>query len=342
MINLDTRLELLHSLKIYLETASEELEQVINKACLENPWFTKSNITKSLHAICNKYLDERELLKAIKKYHLDRGNGTVKKIAIIMAGNIPLVGFQDWLHVFLTGNQAIVKQSDKAKILFSHIVDKMKSWHTSFDKTTQIEEKLKVFDAIIATGSNNSFRYFEYYYAKYPNILRKNRNSVAVLGGNESEIDLTNLCADIFDYFGMGCRNVSHLYVPTDYSFDQLLYCTEQIVELCYFEKYRRNYDYQLATMMLNKELFYQSTNILLRKSPLYVAPIATLNYSLYDDIIDVIDNINQRNDEIQCVVSAFNLNGIKTVLPGESQKPGLLDFADNIDTLAFLNGIKL
>lgn len=342
MINLDKRLELLFSLKNYLETKREEFDQVISKACLENPWFTKSNVTKSLHAICNKYLDERELINAIEKYYIGRSNTKAKKVAIIMAGNIPLVGFQDWLHVFLTGHQAIVKQSDKDKILFSHIVDKMTSWDSSFTNTTQIMNKLNSFDAIIATGSNNSFRYFEYYYGKYPNILRKNRNSIAVLDGTENEIELTNLCADIFDYFGMGCRNVSHLYVPTDYAFDQLLFCTEKLEELSCFEKYRRNYDYQLAIMMLNKELFYQSSNVLLRKSPQYVAPIATLNYSNYEDINDVIDTINQRKDEIQCVVSKHNLNGINTILPGESQLPGLLDFADNIDTLAFLNRISV
>lgn len=340
MINLDTRLELLHSLKIYLETGSEELDQIINKASLENPWFTKRNVSKALHAICNNYLDEKELLNAVNKYNLNHRRSAAKKIAIIMAGNIPLVGFQDWLHVFLSGNQAIVKQSEKDKVLFSHIVDKMTSWHPSFSKTTQIEDSLKSFDAIIATGSNNSFRYFEYYFAKYPNILRKNRNSIAVLDGSESQSDLTNLCSDTFDYFGMGCRNVSHLYVRTDYSFDQFLNCTEQVEELCYFEKYRRNFDYQLAIMMLNKESFYQSSNVLLRKSPRYDAPIATLNYSLYNDVNEVIGNINQRKDEIQCVVSRLNLKGINTLLPGESQLPGLLNFADNIDTLAFLNQI--
>lgn len=271
--------------------------------------------------------------------NLPDGDSTVatgwvpKTIGIVMAGNIPLAGFHDFLAAFISGHRQIIKPSSKDTHLIYTIVEKLKEWEPETANYIAFSEQLKNCDAYIATGSNNSARYFDYYFAKYPHIIRRNRTSAAILTGNESTAELEQLADDVYLYFGLGCRNVTKIYVPRNYDFIPLLEAFKKYNRLFDNHKYKNNYDYQLAIMIINKIYYMTNGSILLREDPSLFSPISQLNYEFYDDVYQVKNSL-QNNNDIQCVV------GTEFIPFGQAQKPALSDYADKANTLKFLTDL--
>ena len=247
-----------------------------------------------------------------------------------MAGNIPLVGFHDLLTVFITGHKAIIKTSSKDKVLIRHIVDKLIEWETEISSFIRFEELLKGCEAYIATGSNNSSRYFEYYFGKYPHIIRKNKISIALLTGQETTVELEKLADDVFLYFGLGCRNITRIFVPAAYDFIPLLEAFKKYDYLIDHHKYKNNYDYNLAIHILNNKFYMTNGSVLLSENESFFSPISQLNYSFYSDWEKLISQLKEK-EEIQCIVG-------KGHIPfSQSQRPAIYDYADGIDSMQFL-----
>ncbi|WOD44071.1 acyl-CoA reductase [Hwangdonia lutea] len=301
-----------------------------------NGWFTEENIKFALKGWSDS-LTLENLTTWLQPYNLDTVNP--KKIAVVMAGNIPLVGFHDFLSVLISGHRVLVKQSSNDKHLLPFLAKYLEYVEKDFKgKIEFTEEKLTDFDAVIATGSNNTARYFEYYFKGKPSIIRNNRNSVAVLNGNESPEDLQNLSEDIFRYFGLGCRNVSKLFVPKNYKFDALfeaIYHWHPIVEKA---KYANNYDYNKAVYLMSEFDMLENGFFMIKEDASYASPIATLFYEYYDDAEQLKQKLKADARQIQCVVSNGFLSN--EIAFGNTQKPQLWDYADDVDTIAFLTEI--
>lgn len=340
-LSLDNRIKALDALGKQLLAEEDELNAVITQAALHNKWFTEENIRFALKAIAEHFLDAALLEKWISKYTatkkppFDFAQGDGKKIALIMAGNIPLAGFHDLLCVLLTGNCALIKQSSKDKHLLPYLLNRLCALEPAFQNKFSFVEKLKDFDAVIATGSDNSSRYFEYYFGKYPHIIRKNRNSVAVLTGNETNEQLQRLGKDIFLYFGLGCRNVSKLYVPRGYDFNKLFSALEPFHPLIYHHGYKSNFDYNLTLLIMNGVPYFASDFLMLSENSALSSPLASLYFEYYDTLDEVNSKIRANEHKIQCVAAEC---GITNAVPfGKSQQPELADYADGVDTLRFL-----
>lgn len=301
-----------------------------------NSWFNKKNILFSLENL-SKHLTESSLSKFTESNDLI--NKSSKNVAIIMAGNIPLVGFHDFLSVLISGHSVLVKQSTNDRHLIPFLAKYLEHVEEGFKgKITFTEEKLTNFDAIIATGSNNTARYFEYYFKNKPNIIRKNRNSVAVITGNETKQDFIKLSDDIFQYFGLGCRSVSKLYVPKDYNFDLFFAGMYDKKEIIYNAKYANNYDYNKAVYLMSLYDLLENGFLIIKEDESYSSPIATVFYEYYDNEIDLKIKLHQDKDKIQCIVAN---NFIENEIPfGKTQEPALNDFADGVNTLEFLSSI--
>ena len=239
-----------------------------------------------------------------------------------MAGNIPLVGFHDMLWVFITGHIACIKLSSKDQVLLKHLVETMASWNEEVSRLIIFSEMLKGCDAYIATGSNNSAGHFEYYFGKYPNIIRRNRTSVAILTGKETTDELEKLADDVYLYFGLGCRNVTKIFVPENYDFIKSLTVFKKYNYLADHHKYKNNYDYNLAILLLNKKVYMSNESILLAEESSVFSPISQLNYEYYNNETDLAESLKQ-NNSLQCIVG-------KNFIPfGQAQNPSLNDFAD-------------
>ena len=269
----------------------------------------------------------------VSKYNLQNAN---YKVAIIMAGNFPLAGLHDLICVIITGNKAIIKPSSDDKILINFFVEYL---HEEFPETNEIieiaSEKLGDFDKVIATGSNNTFNYFEYYFRDKSSLLRKNRNSIAVLSGDESENELKLLSDDIFIYFGLGCRNISKIFVPTGYDISQLKNKFNKYNYIINHNKYSNNYNYQKTIKIMNNEVFTDCDYFLMSQSKEINPPISVIYYDYYDDLSQVCDLIKEKRNQIQCIVT--NLQIKNSIRFGEAQDPKLDQYADNSDTINFL-----
>lgn len=322
--------------EILKDLESYEMEQLFYKAETENPWFTIRNIKDAVDAIRDQYLSSDALQRLIDIYHLD-DNIVSRKIGLILAGNIPLVGIHDVICCFLCGHISLLKYSDKDKVLMKWFIDKIKTIEPISSSYFEEVDKLKDYEAAIATGSNASAVHFEYYFRHVPHIIRRNRNSVAVLTGDESDEQLTLLGADVFSYFGLGCRNVSMILVPKTFDIERLIKAFEPYKDIIHHHKYKNNYDYNLALMLLNKETFLQSDFLIFKESDQIISRIASIHYKYYLDQSDLTQWLNARKEEIQCVVSSIQINDINTVSIGEAQCPTIHDFADGVDTMAFL-----
>lgn len=301
-----------------------------------NSWFTKENILFAIQS-WSKALMQEHLNTWIKEEVLPKDSN--KTVAIIMAGNIPLVGFHDFISVLISGHSVLVKQSSNDKHLVPFLAKYLEYVEPSFKgKIKFTEEKLSDFDAVIATGSNNTARYFEYYFKDKPNIIRKNRNSIAILQGNESEEDLENLGEDIFRYFGLGCRSVSKLFVPKGYDFDAFfkgMYKQHNIIQN---KKYANNYDYNKAVYLMSEFDILENGFLMIKEDSSYASPIASIFYEYYDDPVNLKIKLHQEKDNIQCIVASnFIENEISF---GHTQCPQLWDYADGVNTLAFLSKI--
>ena len=330
---LKDRIELLLQLKDKL-VRGNVLKKTLMKTYSENKWFTESFVQEMFAAVVNNYLDENKLAKYIGKYNI-KDNLKVR-IGIIMAGNIPLVGLHDFISVFLSGKYALVKLSSKDKVLWQFLFEEMRKINPAVDEYFEVVESLGEMDGIIATGSNNTNRYFEAYFGKYPNILRKNRTSVAVLNGKETKEELAALGNDIFQYFGLGCRNVSKIFLPKDYDVKSLLNHWKDYIHFVNHDKYKNNFDYNLAVLMMKQVAFIQNDFVLLVEEEHLFSPISVVFYEYYEDKEKLNDTLNLRSNDLQCIVGNENF-GAKTVDFGQSQNPELWDFADGEDTMAFL-----
>ena len=331
-MNIKERIDLLARLGGYLLMGNEELKSAKQKAQVQNAWFTQEFIDVAIKNIADNFLRKELLEKWVEQYKFN-DNVQPKKVGIVMAGNIPLVGFHDFLCVFISGHKAIIKPSSKDEVLLKHIATKILEWNKEAKDYIVFAENLKNCDAYIATGSNNSGRYFEYYFGKYPNIIRRNKTSAAILTGDESEDELLLLADDIQQYFGMGCRNVTHTFVPKDYDFIPLLDALKKYDYFKDFHKYRNNYDYQLALLILNNKFYMTNDSIILTEYNSVFAPVSQLNYSYYDSIKTLEENL-LNNQDLQCIVG-------KGFIPfGQSQSPLLTDYADGIDTMQFLKDL--
>ncbi len=300
-----------------------------------NSWFTLDHVVFTFKN-WSELLNQEALNQWTSSYDLTPIEA--KTIAVIMAGNIPLVGFHDFLSVLLSGHKILIKQSSNDKHFLPLIAKYLEYVEPEFKGTINFSEgKLTDFDATIATGSNNTARYFEYYFGKYPHIIRNNRNSLAVLTGNESTEELKNLGEDIFRYFGLGCRSVSKIFVPKGYDFDQLFNAVYDYKDIINYKKYENNYDYNKAVYLMSEFKLVENGFLMLKEDSSYASPIATLFYEYYDDISVLEEQLKKDAAQIQCIVSNDIENSVKF---GETQHPTLTDYADGVDTMEFLSNL--
>ena len=327
-MNLQMRIDLAAQLGQYILSGSSEWLETKQRASLINPWFTPEFIDIATGNIAKHFLDKQKLENWTSSYKIE--TVTSKKIGIVMAGNIPLVGFHDFLCVLISGHKAIIKASSKDEVLIKHLTQKLIEWDKGSNEMIVFQEMLKNCDAYIATGSNNSARYFEYYFKKYPHIIRRNRTSVAILDGNETAKELEELADDVHLYFGMGCRNVTKIFVPLGYDFIPLLTEFKKYDHFKDHNKYKNNYDYYLALHILNGKFYMANESLILLENPSIFSPISQLNYEFYTDKKTVEESLRSLED-LQCTV------GHGHIPFGQAQLPSLSDYADGIDTINFL-----
>lgn len=309
--------------------------EVLGKAYENNQWF---NISESRKAILNlsAMLSKESIVRWLEDY---KTTTSPKKVGIIMAGNIPLVNFHDLLCVILSGNIAYCKLSHKDSLLMNFIIHLLIEINNDFKDYIIVTEQLKNIDAVIATGSNNTFRYFDAYFGKNPHIFRKSRTSIAILNGNESKDDYNSLGKDIFDYYGFGCRNVSKIYIPRNFKPEKILANMDKFHMVIDNNKYKNNFDYNLSILLLNRTPHLHNEFMIIQESEGIFTPTASIYYEYYDTIEQLENKLSDYNNDIQCIVSTngFYKNSFNL---GESQRPCLTDYPDHVDSMAFLEGL--
>ncbi len=332
-MNLTSRIDGLTLLGKALNSLPQEKKLLwFDKAGNENRWFTPESIEMAIKGIA-KMLKKEALEEWVTPYSLKNKD---KGIGVIMAGNIPLVGFHDLLSVLISGNIAKIKLSSQDKVLMPLVTEMLISIEPQFEHQIEYISKLENIDAVIATGSDNSARYFKQYFGKKPHIIRKNRTSCAVLTGKETNDEIVALGKDIFSYFGLGCRNVSKLYVPKGYDFAYFLDLMSEFEEIGNHSKWVNNYDYTKSIYLVNREPHLDTGFLLLRESKEMVSPLAVLYYEEYDNINSLFNLLADKKDKLQCIIS--NGDAIVSFLKfGEAQYPDVTDYADGVDTLKFL-----
>ncbi|HAT76413.1 MAG TPA: acyl-CoA reductase [Flavobacterium sp.] len=311
----------------------EDFQNLIQLSQSHNGWYTLENVCFAVQSWATA-LTEENLDKWLSNYHFNES--TPKNIGLILAGNIPLVGFHDFLSVLVSGHNVLVKTSSNDQFLLPFLAKYIIAIEPEFaDKITFVEGKLENFDAVIATGSNNTARYFNYYFRDKPSIIRKNRNSVAVLNGKETKEQLEALGEDIFRYFGLGCRNVSKLFVPKGYSFNAFFEAIFKYQDIIHYEKYANNYDYNKAVFLMSNFKLLDNGFLTIKEDNSYTSPISSIFYEYYDSIEDLQIRLQSESEQIQCVVSNNLVEN--SINFGQTQKPNLWDYADNVDTISFL-----
>ncbi len=327
---LQERISLLKQLSVYILSSNNDWEATKERASIENPWFTPNFIETSTQNIAHQFLQEHILYNFASLYNIPADNVAPKNIGVIMAGNIPLVGFHDFLCVFISGNKITIKPSSKDEVLIKHLVEKLITWNPEVQNFVNFAERLLDCDAYIATGSNNSSKYFEHYFSKWPNIIRKNRTSVAVIDGNETKEELELLADDIQMYFGLGCRNVTQLFVPSEYDFIPLLQALKKYEVYADLNKYKNNFDYYLAMLIMGNKFYMSNESVILTENESLFSPISQVHYQFYSNSELLLIELNS-NKNIQCIVGN-NLTPF-----GNAQQPTITDFADGVDTMKFL-----
>lgn len=338
--DLRQRIDALSFLGNYLANLDiPNLQEMIDYAYIKNKWFTKTNTIFALQKIRNQFLDKEKLVDWINKYQLRENQP--KRVGLILAGNIPAVGFHDLLCTFICGQKALIKYSDKDDVIIPHLIEVLVDKYPIYKDYFIRVEKLKDFDAVIATGSDNSARYFHAYFDKYPHIIRKNRNGVAILNGEETNDDLRALGNDIFTYFGLGCRNTSKIFVPRSYHFERLLAILHENNEIVLHDKYKNNFDYNIALYLINKRTYLNNGSIILLEDLSYTSRIASLHFEYYEDRETLKQTLNQNSDKIQCITTNIDLSPLTTFTFNQAQNPSLDDYADGVDTIEFLANLK-
>ena len=337
MIDRKSRIAAFAQLGEYLKnpTNSIDLQEVTRLARSRNPWFEPQNVLLSLQEIATNYLDRTKLTRFLEKYP---EVGQPRKLGVVMAGNVPAVGFHDALCVLLSGHRLLAKLSKDDTPLMLFLLETLKTIEPRFAEAIQLVERINAADAYIATGSDNTARYFTYYFAKKPHIIRKNRTAVGVLTGNESKEELTGLADDILLYFGLGCRNVSKLYVPAGYDFSKLYDALEPKRNFyANHHKYFNNYEYNRSILLVNETPHYDNGFLMFSRNEAMVSPLSVVYFEHYGSLKEVESALHAQKDKIQCVVSQPGI--IPGSFPfGHAQSPALEDFADGVDTMAFLS----
>lgn len=312
----------------------EEFKTILTRSEIENAWFTQENLRFAIRS-WSHLLTEENIRKWLSKYQPSKMS---KKVGLILAGNIPMVGFHDVVSVVLSNHIPIIKLSSKDRLIIPFL---LKKWNAFSNVSVKHElvERLEDFDAVIATGSNNTARYLEYYFKDRLSIIRKNRTSVAVLKGDETDGQLKALAEDIFRYFGLGCRNVTRLFLPENFKLDRLFENFIAFGDIINHHKYANNYDYNKAVYLLNMEPFWDNNFVMLREDEALFSPLSVLNFSRYKNIEEVRQFLNKKHEEVQCIVAQPSL-GLDSVDFGGAQHPSLDTYADNVDTMRFLEVI--
>jgi hypothetical protein len=319
----------------------DDFIELIHLSQSHNGWFTPEQVYFALNSWAEA-LTEENLNKWLSPYSFNLAQDdkkNVKTVGLILAGNIPLVGFHDFLSVLICGHNVLVKTSSNDQHLIKFLAKYLIAITPELEKNiTFTDGKLENFDAVIATGSNNTARYFEYYFKNKPSIIRKSRNSVAVLNGTETKTELEHLGEDIFRYFGLGCRNVSKLFVPQNYDFKNFFEAIFKYKDVIYYQRYSNNYDYNKAVFLMSNFKLLDNEFLTLKEDESYASPISSVFYEYYEDVALLKNRLDAENEQIQCIVS-------KNIFPdsiafGQTQKPQLWDYADNVDTLDFLSKI--
>lgn len=325
---LQQRIEAMNWLGEYMRSDNNEWKEIKFRASLENPWFTPEFIDKATSNIADSFLQKDDLYAWAQHYSLD-DNIQPRKVGIVMAGNIPLVGFHDMLATFISGHKQQIKLSSKDEVLLKHLIEVLKARYPGTRDLVNVAENLKGSDAFIATGSNNSSRYFEQYFGAYPNIIRRNKTSMAVLDGSETKEELDALSDDIHLYFGLGCRSISSLAVPAGFDFIPLLKSFDRYAYFMDNHKYKSNYDYQLSLMLMNNLFYMTNGSTLLKENPSPFSAISVVHYQFYNNAEEI--NRITSSPDLQCIEG-------RGFLPfGISQEPGLFTYADGVDTMQFL-----
>lgn len=313
------------------------LEELATAAYWKNNWFTPGNTIESLTAIGEKFLSEEKLTSWLNQYPEPESS---KKIGVIMAGNIPAVGFHDVLCVLISGHILLAKTSSDDPVLIPALLKKLTEIEPAYADYIQLVERLNDSDAYIATGSDNTARYFHYYFSKKPNIIRKNRTSLAVITGSESDEELKALGKDMLLYYGLGCRNVSKLFVPKGYDFSKFfeaIQTTEQ--EYLNHHKYFNNYEYNKSILLINGVPHYDNGFLMLTENTATVSPISVVHYETYESLDTVKEYLDENAEKIQCIVSRSE--ALAGAVPfGKTQQPEISDYADSEDTMAFLTSL--
>ena len=334
-MTLNERIEVLVQLGNSIDHDSND--DLYRKSVAENPWFTVDSIKQSIDAIKSHFLNRNKLENWISEYNISDGQSG-KSVGLILAGNIPLVGFHDIISVFLSGHSVMMKLSDKDKLLPTYFTHLLIGMYPKLKSTFSIVDRLVDYDAVIATGSDSSANIFKKYFNHVPHIIRRNRNGVGVISAADTENDLSELHHDIFDYFGLGCRNLSKVYLERGVSPNLIFKVIEPVRDIIHHNKYKNNYDYSYALYLMNQDKFLTNDFMIIRESPDVASRIACLHIEYYDNNSDLESKLNSVRDNLQCVISSEPISDFSHFNFGQAQKPALHDYADGVDTLEFLS----
>ncbi|MCG9899865.1 MAG: acyl-CoA reductase [Hydrotalea sp.] len=329
-MTLEQRIDAMVHIGNWMKANTPEWQEAKNRATISNPWFTPEFISLAERNIIEQFLNETKLLDWAESYKIPNEINNAATVGLVLAGNIPMVGFHDFLSVWMSGHNQVLKLSSKDQHLLPAILKELYNWHITTQNRVSIAEQLKGCDAYIATGSNNSGRYFEYYFGKFPNIIRKNKTSVAILSGDESKEELDALSNDICLFYGLGCRNVTKVYAPDNYSWDLLLEALRKYEFFMDDHRYKGNFDYHLTLLLMNQQSYLSNGSIILTENPSLFSPISQIHIGYYSNKTVLISELKE-NQDVQCVVGRDNIPF------GNAQAPTLHDYADGIDTMAFL-----
>jgi len=328
------RIKALTKLGEWMKNLDENTLSFLHSLHYKNPWYTNDNVLKQF-AVIGESLSQEKLTEWVSEYPAP---DNTKIVGLVLAGNLPLVGFHDILSTLIMGFNAQIKTSSDDAGLTTYVLNKLIEIDSNFEHKINLVDKLQDFDLVIATGSNNSARYFEFYFGKKPNIIRKNRNSVAVISGNESPEELAELGKDIFDYFGLGCRSVSKLFIPKDYPISTFFEAIEKYNPIKEHFKYNNNYDYNKSIYLINGDKHFDNGFLLLKEDTNIASPLAVVFYEEYTSLDTLEKELNANKEHIQCIVSTSPLQvDIPVFALGQSQSPALADYADGVNTLEFL-----
>jgi len=335
------RIKAFVNLKLHLSKEVQPLINIIQSSKHQNPWFTPENVERALQANIN-LLNSDDLIKWTDPYSKDFQEDNSKTVGLILAGNIPMVGFHDVLACLIAGFSVQIKVSADDKLLIPYLLNKLIEIEPHFSSKIAFVDRLSNFDLVIATGSNNSSRYFEYYFKNIPHIIRKNRNAVALISGDEIENDLKNLGHDLFDYFGLGCRNVSKIYFPEGYNYSKFFEAIEYFSSISNHYKYHNNYEYNKAIYLINRDKHLDNGFLLLKEDKRIASPLGVAYFEEYNNVKEVEKTLQEERELIQCIVSKTEIKGSAPIVNfGRTQMPGLNDYADGVNILDFLKSHK-